>query len=290
MKLAAIADLHVDINKSYPVLECLAGYLKDEGADGVLIAGDISEDVLKTCTSAADLKRLAGIPVWYVPGNHDMWSGDFHILSTDQIYRTFEKDPNCLSNKGCLLKGRRETYALIGDIGWYDYSFSSPQYDEKQLDAMELEGRIWQDRLKNQWTSDNRGCLRRSLERLEAQLVRYREYPAIVVTHMLPVREFCVPGDRAPWDYFNGFLGSEALGELLSRYRVKYAVCGHVHYRKRMRSHVPGGAGQGKAEAAGRYMTCICPCLGYHSEWKHTGVHSGDLRWQIEHAVQWIAI
>ena len=36
MKLAAIADLHVDINKSYPVLECLAGYLEDEGADGVL--------------------------------------------------------------------------------------------------------------------------------------------------------------------------------------------------------------------------------------------------------------
>lgn len=286
MKLAVIADLHLDINQSFPVLECLAEFLKEQEADGVIIAGDITEDVTHTRDAVVRLEVLAGIQVWYVPGNHDMWSIDFDAVSTEQIYNLYEKDPSCLTGKTYLLQGKSQTYALIGDIGWYDYSFASAGYKESQLDDMKCGERIWQDRLKNQWTVDNKGCSQLMLKRLETQLEAYKEYPAIVVTHMLPVKELCVSEEKDSWSYFNGFLGSEALGNLYRRYKVEYGVCGHVHYRKRFQDRkgcVKGGGG-------GKRIAFICPCLGYHGEWEKGKAHGGDLKWQIQDTVQWIII
>ena len=76
------------------------------------------------------------------------------------------------------------------------------------------------------------------------------------VTHMLPIREFTVPVPNETWDYFNAFLGSSALGDLLLGYPdVKYSVCGHVHYRK-------------EVEKEGRRF--LCQCLGYSTEWQGT--------------------
>ena len=144
---------------------------------------------------------------------------------------------------------------------------------------MRHDGRTWQDSLKNQWTADNIGRTSIQLKRLEQQLQQVKGMPAIVMTHMIPIREFCVPADRIMWRYFNAFLGSEAFGRLFERYQVVCSISGHVHYRKQI------------LHGETRYL---CPCLGYYTEWPGIAAHIPggriDLDWQIENTVQWMEI
>lgn len=96
----------------------------------------------------------------------------------------------------------------------------------------------------------------------------------VLVTHMLPIKEFTVPQEMGNWSYFNAFLGTRRLGELYRRYPVEVAICGHVHYRKTL-------------EKDG--ITWLCRCLNYHSEWRPE--YGGDtLSQQIAHAAEVIEL
>ena len=134
MKIAVISDIHVDINREYPVVDCLAFYVKEQHADLLLVAGDLSEHADETIETAALLEQKSGCRVFYVPGNHDMWSEDFDKADTDSIYKRYLEDPRCLSGSIQLLRGTNGPFALIGDIGWYDYSFSNAFYPEEELE------------------------------------------------------------------------------------------------------------------------------------------------------------
>lgn len=273
MKIALISDLHIDINESYPVMKTLSQMAKEEKAEGIIIAGDLSEDVDLTRKSAENLEQDCGCPVWYVPGNHDMWSRDFEKNSTDEIYEQYRKDKRCLVEKPVSLIGKLGRFFLIGDIGWYDYSFASHRYSESQLEQMRWKSRIWQDSLRNQWTKDNRAKSEEMVKKLEKELLSCGNVPVVVVTHMLPVNDFCVPEQREEWGYFNGFLGSSALGELYKQYPVIHAVCGHVHFRAKVKRDG---------------IQYHCPCLGYWTEWEKHPQYFQDVRFQLEQSIQWI--
>lgn len=277
MKIAVISDLHIDINRDYPVMECLADIVKEEKAELLLIAGDISEHADESIDAIRYLETLCGFPVYYVPGNHDMWSENFAERTTDEIYTKYAQDERCLVDNPQIFQGNRGKLRLVGDIGWYDYSYGAPEYPKEELAQMKHDGRTWQDSLKNQWTADNCRRTQIQLDKIEKQLQSIpEEEPVIVVTHMIPVREFCVPEERVMWKYFNAFLGSEKLGELFEKYQVAYSVSGHVHYRKK--------AVHGKT-------TYLCPCLGYHTEWPIVSKeHADDLAWQIRDALAWIEL
>lgn len=279
MKFAVISDIHLDINRDYPVLAHLAAYAGQQGADGFLIAGDISEHAEETIASMKQLEEESGCPVYYVPGNHDMWSEDFSRQTTDSIYQRYRQDPRCLIGKPQVLTGKGGPFALVGDIGWYDYSFGLEYFSAEELAKMNYDGRTWQDSLKNQWTADNIGRTAIQLKGLEQQLQQAGGMPVIVMTHMIPIREFCVSADRTLWRYFNAFLGSEALGSLFERCQAAYSISGHVHHR------------QQAVHGATRYL---CACLGYWTEWPAFAAKipggTNDLDWQIENAVQWIEI
>ena len=277
MRIGFISDLHIDINAAYPVMTMLEKTCQEQELNMLVIAGDVSETPDRTIAAVKNLQeRLSAdtnCRVCYVPGNHDMWNKNCPEKSTQQIAEAYEEDPLCLAGGKVFLAG---DYALIGDIGWYDYSFASPQYSRAELEGMQISGRTWQDKLFNRWTGDNAGQMRRSLERLrgamEAAALQYgREKKLIAVTHMLPVREFCVPETQKDWGFFNAFLGGEAIGDLLKEYPVRFSVCGHVHYRKRL-------------ERDG--ITWICPCLGYHNEWPLYELADSGLQTHLENALQ----
>ncbi len=276
MKIAAISDLHLDENQAYPVLMRLAEMLAAEHANMVLVAGDITE-CADVSIDAMDLfEELCGCPVYYVPGNHDLWRDNVDKGTTDEVYQMLVDDYRCLAGKTHIIRKKKENleFALVGDIGWYDYSFANPVFNREELDQMQHEGRTWQDKLKNQWTDDNMARCEIQLERLEKQLKEAGNLPVIVLTHMVPIREFCVPESPEMWKYFNGFLGSEKLGELFEKYNVKVSISGHVHYRK---------------EAVHGSTRYICPCLGYTKEWKlFNEEHGDDLMWQLRDSVHWI--
>ncbi len=252
MRIALISDLHIDINREYPILKITAEAAENQKADVLVVAGDISENPEMTRSAMAQLQALCSFPVYYVPGNHDMWNKNCPGMGTEAIYQTYREDVRCLSGKHVILEKDGVSLALTGDIGWYDYSMASSSYTKEQLEGMSVSGRTWQDKLFNQWTRDNIQQMRISLEGLRQQLEACGDLPVLMVTHMLPVRDFCVPEEKKDWGFFNAFLGSTALEELYKQYPVHYAVCGHVHYRSQV-------------ERDG--IRHICPCLGYHSEW-----------------------
>lgn len=281
IKTLCISDIHVDINRAYPVMETLADYAVRRQAECILIAGDICENVYKVMEEVQTLKRLSGVQVYYVPGNHDLWHTKESTLTTDEIYKLYCQDENCLCGKQIIVG----EHIVLGDVGWYDYSFGSKEFTLEQYNKMEYEGRVWQDKYYNDWAEDNIGRNKWFLERMEERLVKATEYicqkgkeaycgqndgnegenhggndgeqvaarKIAVMTHMLPHRAFTVPVEDKPmWRYFNAFLGGESWGRLYERYPVDYALCGHVHYRHEF------------IENGIRYM---CRCLNYATEW-----------------------
>jgi len=264
MKIAIISDLHIDINKNHKVVEALIDRCRKKEADLLLVAGDISEKVKLTIETVQKLKEELQIPVYYVPGNHDLWNKYDTGRKTDDMYRMFCEDENCLAS-GSKVIG--EDITLIGDIGWYDYSFGYGRYTKEEFDRMSHAGRTWQDFNFNDWSKDNEGKSEEMLRKLEQQLKDCKTKHKIVMTHMVPIPEFTVQQANEMWYYFNAFIGTEKLHELYQKYGVQYGICGHIHCRKRMKKDG---------------ITYICPCLNYDTEW---GGEEKDVAKEMEEAL-----
>lgn len=275
MRIGAISDIHIDINAEYPVIKAIADTASEKKIDLLIVAGDIAEIPNRSLTFLKRLKTLCTCGVCFVPGNHDMWTKNSLQKNNDEIYSTFLADDSCLCGRSVVLGDGRNNIALTGDIGWYDYTFAAPVYNKEALDKMELNGRVWQDKLYNTWTDDNKAKTDECLMKLESQLKACRNNPIMVVTHMLPIKDLCVPESREEWGYFNAFLGSSRYEALYKKYPVKYAICGHVHYRKTV-------------EKDG--ITYICPCLGYHNEWPLFMPGESDVNEQVRDAMKVIEI
>ena len=272
MKIGFISDIHIDVNRDYNILEEISEHIKEENIDVVVIAGDISEDAQTTIESMEKLENLSQASIYYVPGNHDLWSDNLGVLPTNIIYEKYKEDSRCLVDNPVLLKGEKETFALIGDIGWYDYTFGDVQFNASDFERMNYNSRTFNDAIKNSWTMDNRGQSDYFLDKLERQMKTYNELPMILVTHMLPIEEFTVPKEQKNWSYFNAYLGTNKLQKLYEKYPVKYAVCGHVHYRK---------------EIEKKGIHYYCACLNYHNEWLSAAPNSKQ---QIREAFAYIEI
>lgn len=271
MKTAFISDLHVDVNQGQPVLEETAAAAKEQGAEMIIVAGDLTETPVRSVGTARKLERMSGLPVFYVPGNHDLWNKNVPGTEIGDIYQMFRADPRCLVEKVMLLDGKDGKFALTGDIGWYDYSFAMDGCSRQELDSMTCGDRTWKDRLYNSWTDDNPGTLQKRLDMLRNQLRVCRDYPVVVVTHMAPVRELLLSKGTKQWDFFQAFLGSSAYEDLFHQFNVKLSVSGHIHRRLTM-------------EKEG--INYICPCLGHQREWADYGLGDESAAAQVRNAMQ----
>jgi len=262
MKLGIISDLHVDLNEAHGeplVEEALLELAVQEKLGALIIAGDISNDVHRSLQVLEMLQQEAGIPVLFVPGNHDYWSKDNGITDTWEIYRKFQSYTGCVSERPYILENG---WVVVGNSGWYDYSMGEPGYSFEQFEQMHAMDRTWQDSIYVRWGMSNGDIHRYFYERLEKELAQYRDSQIIMVTHMLAHPYFKVPMPHPQWSYFNAFLGSEGYADLYRKYGVRYGIMGHVHYRKR---HVEQGT------------EMICACLGYRKEWRNESV-TAELR------------
>lgn len=256
MRIGVISDIHVDINRDYDIYGALTEAVRGQGADLLVIAGDISENS-DELLAFMDRLNTDGIPSRFVPGNHDMWDvgGTYAGGDTWKVWEKYCASPWCLS--GPDTKHDLELpggWVLIGDIGWYDYSLASAKFTAEELSKKKFGGRTWMDSYKAHWGMTDRELDEKMRSMLEARIsARTAEGKKIIlVTHMLTHPYFKVlrPG---MWEYFNAFLGSSAYAELCMKYGVKMSLMGHVHHRQEL------------TDQGVRY---ICACLGYHSEWK----------------------
>lgn len=263
MKIGVISDIHIDRNREYPVTEVLAAKAKEKKLDCLLLAGDISNHYTTTFRFLERFQSLSGVPLYFVPGNHDLWDQSGECRDSREIYRRYAEHPSCLIGRCIPLGG---DWAVTGDTGWYDYSFANRKFTPEELERHSMYGRIWQDSLYVHWHKTDPQVHREMLARLERQLAGNREKQLIVLTHMVGIHAFLVPESREKWDYFNAFLGSREYGELYQRYNVRCGIMGHVHFRKR---YVENG------------IMYLCSCLNYSTEWE-----TDDIEHEIEEALE----
>ncbi|MDC7126578.1 MAG: metallophosphoesterase [Spirochaetales bacterium] len=255
MRIGAISDIHIDINENYPLQDILSETINRNKLDLLLIAGDISNNYQVSIQFVEKLKSNSGVPVYFVPGNHDLWDLENKIDDTWKIYETFSEHPDCLCGKIIEL----DDWSIIGNPGWYDYSKGNKTYNIEDFDKKTINRRVWQDSINVKWNKTDNEVHNIMLQNLEKQLLSCNGKNIITVTHMLTLPEFKVPESWQNWDYFNAFLGSKDYGELFKNFNVKYSIMGHVHFRKQLIKNK---------------IDYRCVCLGYHKEWKNKDVYS----------------
>jgi len=257
MKIGILSDIHVDLNGGLTVVDALVDAMRRHAVEAMLIAGDVSSDYRLTLETLKRLQDRSAVPVLFVPGNHDIWNESHPDITAWQAYKALEHFPGNLTGGARTIAG---DWTIIGDLGWYDYRFGGSGYSREDFDRMQFGERIWQDRIKAIWDRDTLTMHRTFHNKLDRQLAQttadrgpsssYRKI--ILVTHVLPRKEFTVQRPDPEWIYLNAFLGSPDYGELALRYGVRYSICGHVHYRK---------------QVTVKNTRFICNCLGYADEW-----------------------
>lgn len=252
MKIGLISDIHVDINmlRGEEVISgLLAAESRGRGLDLLLVAGDISSDYRLTLATLERLRADSGARVLFVPGNHDIWNERHPGLVAWDTYNALLGDPSNLARGPVFLENG---WAIVGDLGWYDFSYGDPSFTRDDFARMQYGERTWQDKKYSLWDRGTLEVHAMFMERLAAALDLARGRRLLLATHVVQVPEFTVSPAGRMWKYFNAFLGSPEYGELCQNRGVELAVCGHVHYRRRVR--------KGRTEF-------VCPCLGYTAEW-----------------------
>lgn len=250
MKIGMISDIHVDINSNYNVKDAICKVIEEEEIECLVIAGDISNSHEVSLATIDYIIRETGIKLYFVPGNHDMWDEKKEYNNSYEIYNKLRSHPSCLSGESKVLN---EDWVIIGDIGWYDYTFGNKKYSKEEFEKMHAFERTWQDSIFVNWEKSNEEMHKFFLNRLETEIKKYASMKKILVTHMVSRKEFVVQDEFELWRYFNAFLGSEDYGNLYEKYKIEYALMGHVHYRKYFEHE---------------NTKYICSCLSYSKEWK----------------------
>lgn len=268
MKLGVISDLHIDRNQNeYDTVadfeHMLANEVMTNHLDLLLIAGDISNDHLLTIQFVEQLKALTKKPILFVPGNHDYWG----TSNTSSVLDIFKQHQDCLIEKPYELN---DQWAIVGHSGWYDYTFANPRFSKEELTVKNYNERTWQDHIYTNWQLDDPSLSKLFANQVEQDIHKTKGKNIICMTHIVTNQAFSVPMPHPVFDYFNAFIGTSDFMSMYQRLPIKYAIMGHVHYRK---SIVEDG------------ITYICACLGNRKEWK-----TDHLQREIQDALQIISI
>ena len=259
MRLLVTSDLHYNHARSKPLAEELVRRINGERADAVLVVGDTAVadgDALERCLSRFTFDG----PKPFVAGNHELWTAgdDSYPLYTHGL-------PRRVSAMGWhWLEGApfvAGDVALVGSLGWYDYSFARPELgiprrfyehkvspgaaralarfahlfdgrdDEIPPVAMNLVAR-WNDGKFVKLHRSDGQFLDERLDQLERDLDHVRAAGTVLVAvHHLPFAALLPPPHSAQWDFAKAYLGSERFGRVLLRYaNVREVVCGHSHF------------------------------------------------------------
>ena len=228
MRLAFSSDNHLDINRVDvdAAAHAMAAELRTQQIDYYVNTGDTFNDMRKTRAFYAQLQELVGsaTQVRYLAGNHDM------IRGTDYAELEGLTDPLYLHNRAENLPGT--DWTLVGNNGWYDYSFA-PAAAELTPEALwHWKKAYWIDGVIDQPQTDQER-MAVVLQQVAASLRAAIGRRVLFATHFVPRAEFLNPrmlhddvGAKAA-----AMLGSARLGLLLQQNAVAYAAFGHLHHR-----------------------------------------------------------
>jgi len=256
MRLIVTADLHYNHAKSRESADELIDQINRSGGDVLIVVGDTASfdgDSLEKCLSRF---QFAGSKL-FVAGNHELWTRG------EDSYKIFRQSlPKRVRDIGWqwiqdepFVAGE---VAIVGSIGWYDYSFAQPSLGipqrfyaakispgaaEHQSEFSYLLGDDLSAHAKQivaRWNDGKFVKLHRSdeefLDELLAELKKQLDSlshvkQVIAAVHHLPFVQLLPPSHNAQWDFAKAYLGSGRIGELLLTYtNVSHVFCGHSHF------------------------------------------------------------
>jgi len=256
MRIGILSDVHIDGNEkalpsgqSYEKL--LSRLLRQRKVDQLLLAGDVSSDYRVSQQFIERVQDLSGIPVLFVPGNHDFWSKKNGVSRTPEIYNYFSRQPETLIANPRIVN---DEWAIVGNPGWYDYGYGNQDvYTTAQFSEKKYRFASWNDRHYIDWGMSDQEASNRMLQQLKEDLSKVGNRKVILMTHVATHPEFVVPLPHKVYDYFNAFLGSASYEILYEDYPIAVSVMGHVHFRKTYRTE---------------QTMYISACLGNKKHWR----------------------
>ncbi|WP_251517527.1 MULTISPECIES: metallophosphoesterase [Staphylococcus] len=269
MRIGAISDLHIDRHKSLTpedYLKIMVRTLQREEVDLLLVAGDVSNNYKLTHQFLEQIERQTSITVKFIPGNHDFWSTDTD-LNSNEILEYYMKMDACLIGKPFVIN---DEWAIVGNTGWYDYTYASPKFSLERIARRKYYGATWQDKVKIDWETEDQQLSKKAAKQAEKDLQAVKDKKVILMTHVVTHPKFAVPMPHRIFDYFNAFIGTSDFNNFYERFNIRHSIMGHVHFRS-------------KFEENG--IMYYCPCLGYGREWRTDNIET-----EIDHALEVIEI
>lgn len=236
MKIGVVSDLHIDTNEkalgigeSYS--QIVGEVILEKSIDLLLIAGDISNHYAVTQTFLETVHDNTGIPIYFVPGNHDYWAKDHGIKDTRVLHEYFaDKKETLISNPKII----NDEWAIVGTPGWYDYGYGDlNKYSVEQYAKKRYKFAYWNDYHYVNWGASDKEVSRKMLEQLEADIEKVKGYKLILMTHIATHPNFVVPLPNRLYDFVNAYLGAKDYESIYKDHpQIKYSIMGHVHFRK----------------------------------------------------------
>lgn len=225
MNIGFISDLHIDINAGYGVKEALARVCHEKNITQLYIAGDISNSAVMTLDFIDEFYWKHNINIFSIFGNHDYYDvrGDFNEMR--ELAKVF---PIILPNG----------MGIMGDTGWYDYSWAMGGATGKIRKGKTPSGSTWPDHRFIKWPDDVEGdpaCwfTKQNIISLNKQndwLNLHNVEKKIVMLHMVPHYTFLEQG--LDYRYTNAFFGSEPIANFLDEVKPEYCFFGHTHFTR----------------------------------------------------------
>lgn len=238
--VAAVSDLHHSLENARNVMK-LAGEVKELDPDILIIAGDVANghDFFQ---SALELFRGTWRTL-VVAGNHDVWSPRQEVAGGPTSEELWEKLlPEKIAAAGAIDLERQPVFirslglAIVGTIGWYDYSGDRLQRSAEQLAA--TKNTATQDGVRINWSWSDQEFSRVRRENLEfvlENLSRMSDVKTMLVaTHMVPFAELQSETEKnqsgAFFDRRSPYYFVPTLGEVIRKFpKVRLTVSGHNH-------------------------------------------------------------
>ena len=239
MRLAWLTDIHLDFLDEAKT-RAFGAKVAAEGADGVLITGDIS--VARALgRHLAQLVSTWTVPCWFVAGNHDYYGASIdRVRAALRQMREIEPRLRWLPSEGVVTLA--EGVALVGVDGWADGRLGDPEGTNVVLnDHIHIEDLVWPTRgellevvraLGDEEAARLSGLLERALE------THTRIH---VATHIPPFREASTFQGQVSGDAWLPWMTCHAVGERLravaeANPSARFTVfAGHTHDRHAVR-------------------------------------------------------
>lgn len=225
MRIAVLSDIHEGLNRKKTKTDIVASlkkWIAVHSPDVFIISGDMTAGPEKCLVLLNQLQgEFPQTRLLFVHGNHDIYHKDSEVA----YQRLLEFQGN-LGNGPVELDGN---WVIIGDGGWYDYSFGIKGYTKEQFQTGTFNDFTWPDQTYAHWAEKDVDVTERYLTKLENWLSQYSGRNVIMVTHFVPFSQFVLCKNDPSWDFFNAMMGSSRFGELAVKYGVKKYIFGHIH-------------------------------------------------------------